>query len=99
MRRSVLVVLAQLLVAAPLAAQFEGTITMKMSNANTNGGDDMTMKVSIKGDKQATVMTMPASAGPMAGMEARMIVDPKTNVATTLMPLPPGMAQMPAAAN
>jgi hypothetical protein len=98
MRRPALVLLAQLVVAAPLAAQFEGTISMRMSNTNGQG-EDMMMKISIKGDKQASVLTMPASAGPMSGMEARMIVEPKTGVATTLMPLPPGMQQMPGAAN
>jgi hypothetical protein len=35
----------------------------------------------------------------MAGMEARTIYDPKTNTTTTLLPLPPGMGQIPALAN
>jgi hypothetical protein len=85
------------LATSPLAAQFEGTVSMKLSN--TGNGGDMTVKVVEKGGKQATIVMLPSSAGPMAGMEMRMIYDPQTNTATTLMPLPPGMSQMPALAN
>jgi hypothetical protein len=42
---------------------------------------------------------MPASAGPMGGMEMRMVYDPKTMTATTLMPIPAQMAQAPMFAN
>ena len=64
---------ASSLLALPLAAQFEGTISMKVSA----GAGDMMMTMSLKGDQQSTVMTLPASAGPMAGMEARTIFDRK----------------------
>ena len=77
----------------PVAAQFEGTINMRIP-AMTAGDGDMVMKIAIKGDMQATTMQMPASAGPMAGMEMRTILDAKANTATVLMPLPPGMAAM-----
>ena len=96
MRRTALFLLAQIAAAAPLAAQFEGTITMKLSGG---GQGQMDMKMVTKGDQQATIMTMPAAAGPMAGMEMRMVYDAKTATATTLMPIPPGMSQMPAFAN
>src|SRR6478672_2918675 len=68
MRQLAPTVVLQVLVALPLAAQFEGTISMKVSA----GGGDMMMTMSLKGDQQSTVMTLPASAGPLAGMEARM---------------------------
>ena len=81
---------------APLAAQFEGTVTMKMSAAGAGAAGDMTMKVAIKNGMSATVMSMPS--GPMAGMEMRSINDGKT--VTSLIPMPPGMAaQMPGMAN
>jgi hypothetical protein len=97
MRRFTMLVLAQLAAAAPLAAQFEGTVTMKVSGLGQSG--DITMKTLIKGDQQATLMTIPASAGPMAGMEMRMVYDTKTMTATSLMPIPPQMAQAPMFAN
>jgi hypothetical protein len=98
MRRVALVILAQVISAAPLSAQFEGTVTARAMNLNA-AGEAMTMKMFIKGAKQATVITMPASAGPMAGLEMRMIIDAQSNTSTTLMPIPPMMQQMPAAAN
>lgn len=98
MRRFVALTLFGLVAATPLAAQFEGTITMQMTPATNNSGP-ITMKIAVKGDRSATVITLPASSGPMAGMEMRSIYDPKTNTMTALMPLPPGMAAMPAMAN
>ena len=95
MRQLAPTVVLQVLLALPLAAQFEGTISMKVSA----GGGDMMMTMSLKGDQQSTVMTLPASAGPMAGMEARTIFDPKTNTTTALLPVPPGLGQIPALAN
>jgi hypothetical protein len=44
-------------------------------------------------------MSMPSSAGPMAGMEVRSIYDPKANTMTTLMPMIAGMANLPGMAN
>jgi hypothetical protein len=97
MRRTALFLLAQIAVAAPLAAQqFEGTVNMKIMGGPQG---QMDMKMVTKGDMQATIMTMPAAAGPMAGMEMRMVYDPKTATATTLMPIPAAMSQMPAFAN
>lgn len=89
-----LVMLVSGIPVAPLAAQFEGTINMRIPALAGAGDGDMTMKIAIKGDMQATTMQMPASAGPMAGMEMRTILDAKANTATVLMPLPPGMAAM-----
>ncbi len=97
MRRFMAATLLGLAIAGPAAAQFEGTITMKM--ATPAAGGDMTMKIAMKGNKSATLMTMPASAGPMAGMEMRSIYDPTTNTMTTLMPMLPQMAAMPGMAN
>src|SRR6476646_8418354 len=66
MRRLLASVLLPLAAAAPLAAQFEGTVHMKMSGNSANA-EGMTMRVAIKGDQQVTIMTLPATAGPMAG--------------------------------
>lgn len=75
--------------ALPIGAQgFEGTMTVKM--VTPEGGIDA--KYTMKGDKMAMTMALPASTGPMAGMEARMLVDPATQSTTILMPLPAGMA-------
>src|SRR5207253_7478817 len=93
MRRSIALTLIGLVAATPLAAQFEGTVTMKMSGQGPNGSTgEMTMKVATKNGKTATIMTMPTTTGPMAGMEMRSIYDPATHTSTTLMPLPPGMS-------
>jgi len=97
MRRFTMLVLAQLAAAAPLAAQFEGTVTMKVTGVGQAG--DISMKMLVKGDQQATLLTMPASAGPMGGLEMRMVYDPKTMTATSLMPIPAQMAQAPMFAN
>src|SRR3954463_1050675 len=97
MRRTALVLLIQLAAAAPVAAQFEGTVSMKVSG--TGAGGDIEMKMLLKGDQQATLMTMPPAAGPMAGSEMRMIFDPKTLTATTLLPVSPVMQQSPMFAN
>ncbi len=94
MRRMMLLMLVSCIPALPLAAQFEGTINMKIPAMAGTGDGDMTMKIAIKGDRQVSVMQMPASAGPMAGMEMRTILDAKANTATVLMPLPSGMAAM-----
>jgi hypothetical protein len=94
MRRALTALLISAFAAAPLAAQFEGTINMKLSNYDGANVDGMTVKIVVKGDKQATIMKMPASAGPMAGLEMRSILDPKTNTVTTLVPLPPSMSAM-----
>lgn len=96
MRRMVASVLPLLsvAVAAPLAAQqFEGTVHMKMTG-NGPAAEGMMMRVAIKGDQQVTIMTLPATAGPMAGQEVRAIMDPKAQTVTTLMPMPPGMGAM-----
>ncbi|MGE5730595.1 MAG: DUF4412 domain-containing protein [Gemmatimonas sp.] len=99
MRRIVALVLVSLMPAAPAAAQFEGTVHMKMSGSGSAAAEGMTMRIAIKGDRQATIMAMPPSAGPMAGMEMRSIIDGKANTMTTLMPMPPGMPAMPGMAD
>src|SRR5689334_10817801 len=93
MRRVVTTVLTCFLSAAPLAAQFEGTIHMRLRDVD--GKTDMPdVKMAMKGDLQSTIITLPASAGPMAGLEMRSIYDVKANTITMLMPMPPGMPMM-----
>ena len=99
MRRFSMLVLVQLAAAAPLAAQFEGTISMKVSGVGNQNMGDITMKMMVKGNQQATLVTLPASAGPMGGMEMRMVYDPSTMTATSLMPIPAMLAQSPMFAN
>jgi hypothetical protein len=94
MRRVAVLMLVCAIPSAPLAAQFEGTIHMKMSSADGRS-EPMTMTMVMKGDKEVSIMSMPASAGPMAGMEMRSIYDATTNTLTALMPMPPGMPAMP----
>jgi hypothetical protein len=92
MRASVLLLFA-LLPAAPLAAQFEGTITMKMSSPEM-GNEAVEAKYYIKGDQFAMGMIAPASAGPMAGQEIRMLFNPAAQKMTMLMPVAGEMAAM-----
>ncbi|MEO7083041.1 MAG: DUF4412 domain-containing protein [Gemmatimonadaceae bacterium] len=99
MRRIVALSLFGLVAATPLAAQFEGTVNMKMSAPTGGGTGEINMKISVKGDRSATVMSMPASSGPMAGMEIHSIFDPKANTMTTLMPMIAGMANIPGMQN
>jgi hypothetical protein len=98
MRRSIAVTLIGLLAATPVGAQFEGTVTMKMSSKE-GSNEDMTVKMAMKGGKTVTMMTMPASAGPMGGGEMRSIFDPSAHTSTILMPIPPEMASVPQLAN
>ena len=99
MRGFSMLVLIQLTAAAPLAAQFEGTISMKVSGVGNQNMGDITMKMMVKGNQQATLVTLPASAGPMGGVEMRMVYDPSTMTATSLMPIPAMLAQSPMFAN
>jgi hypothetical protein len=100
MRRFSMLVLVQLAAAAPLAAQFEGTVSMRVSGGATQSvGGDISMKMMVKGDQQATILTLPNNGGPMAGAEMRMVYDPKTMTATSLMPIPAQLAQVPMFAN
>ncbi len=81
-----------LLLALPLGAQgFEGTMSMRVGAPD---GTQMDVKYMIKGDKMGMTMTAPASTGPMAGAEIRMIIDQGAKTATMLMPAPAGMANM-----
>ena len=94
MRRILASVLLPLAAAAPLAAQqFEGTVNMKMTG-NAGNAEGTALRVAIKGDQQVTIVTLPATAGPMAGAEVRSIMDPKAQTMTTLMPMAPGMGAM-----
>jgi len=100
MRAAIAVTLFGLLSAAPLAAQFQGTVTMHVTpDAGRRSTGDVTLKIAVKGDRSATVVTLPESAGPMAGMEVRSIYDGKTNTMTSLVPIPPQMASVPMFAN
>lgn len=95
MRRT-LSALLPIFLALPLGAQaFEGTINMRMTSQESP--DPITTTMHIKGDLMAMVMTFPASAGPMAGIEARMILDQGAKKMTMLMPMPPGIPAMPGA--
>lgn len=94
MRRMLVSLLLPLAASAPLAAQqFEGTVNMKLAGATSNP-EGVTLRIAIKGDQQATMMSLPATAGPMAGMEVRSILDAKAQMMTTLIPMPPGMGAM-----
>lgn len=95
MRRT-LSALLPIFLALPLGAQaFEGTINMRMTSPESP--DPIATTMHIKGDLMAMVMTFPASAGPMAGIEARMILDQGAKKMTMLMPMPPGIPAMPGA--
>jgi hypothetical protein len=77
-----------LALALPLGAQgFEGTVAMRMSSPQ----GEISAKYQFKGDKLAMVMIAPASSGPMAGAEIRMIMDPAAKTMTMLAPMPAGM--------
>ncbi len=76
--------------AAPVAAQgFEGTVSINIPKAD---GSINTMKYLVKGDQAAVIMTAPASMGPMAGAEIRIIIDTKAGKTTMLIPLSGDMA-------
>lgn len=88
--RQAMLLLALPLLAAPVAAQdFEGMIAMKMTSKEMT--EPVAMKMYVAGSRQAMVMNMPAAAGPMAGKEMRMVINPATGKLTMLMPAPPGM--------
>lgn len=85
-----------LLAAAPLAAQdWQGSVAMTLTSPEM-GRDPITMVMHRRGTRIANVMTMPASAGPMAGQETRMIIDEGSRKMTMLTPLAPGMMIPPA---
>lgn len=84
--------LLPLLLALPLGAQgFEGTMTMQVGAPD---GTPMEVKYMIKGEKMGMTATAPASAGPLAGAEIRMIIDPSAKTVTMLMPAMAGMANL-----
>lgn len=96
MRRLATLLAAPILLTAPVAAQdFTGKIVMKISGGEMKESMDMTLYLAES--KQAIVMLAPADAGPMAGQEIRMVIDPAAGKLTTLMPMPPGMGGMPGA--
>lgn len=79
-----------LLLALPVGAQgFEGTMTMRVGAPD---GTMMDVKYMIKGEKMGFTMIAPASAGPAAGAEIRMVMDPAAKTMTMLMPIPAAMA-------
>lgn len=91
MRASLLLVL--LLATSPLAAQFEGTIAMTLSTGEA-GAEAIAMQYHVRGEQVAIVMIAPQSAGPMAGSEMRMLVDPGQQKLTTLVPVSGQLAAM-----
>ncbi|MBP9897852.1 MAG: DUF4412 domain-containing protein [Gemmatimonadales bacterium] len=81
--------LLPLALALPMGAQgFEGTMSMRVGAPD---GTMMDVKYMIKGDKMGMTATAPASAGPLAGSEVRMIIDQSAKTMTMMMPLPAGM--------
>lgn len=92
MRRA-LAVLLPLAFVVPLGAQgFEGTVVMRMTPGSDPNPVMTTMQ--IKGSMVAMTVTLPASAGPAAGVEAHMIFDQTSQKMTMLMPMPPGVPGM-----
>src|SRR5690606_8417305 len=92
MRTATLFLLA-LLPAAPLAAQFEGTITMKMSDP-AMGTESIQAYYDSTGVRLAMGMTAPASAAPLAAQEFRMLFNPSAQKMTMLMTVAGEMAAM-----
>jgi hypothetical protein len=72
-----------LAVAPPAAAQFEGTVTMRMSVPNAG---PMEVKVHHADGKQA--MVMQGGAGMMANAEMRMVLNVAENRVTTFVSMP-----------
>lgn len=91
MRTALLPLLLPLLATAPLAAQFEGTIAM---TAAESGTEPIALQYHVQKGRVAIVMIAPAAAGPMAGAEVRMLVDPDQQKMTMLMPVSGQMAAM-----
>jgi hypothetical protein len=93
MRRTLLA-LVPLLLVGPLSAQgFEGTIAMRMTM--TGNAEPITTTMYIKGAVMGMAMTLPSSAGPLAGQQARMVLNRNTMKMTTLLPAPPGVPLPP----
>ncbi len=84
--------LLPLALALPLGAQaFEGTMAMRVGAPD---GTQMDVKYMIKGEKMGMTMIAPASTGPLAGAEIRMVIDQTAKTMTMLMPVPAAMAAM-----
>lgn len=88
MRRFALLSLVLSAGALPLAAQFEGTIVMKM-DAN---GKPETMTWYVRHDQLAMSMAM-SQADPHATGEFRMVIDQAHHTSTMLIPMTPEMAK------
>ena len=85
--------LLPVLAAAPLGAQqFEGSLNVRIRGDNSTETLDGVM--TSKGNRTAIVFTAPASAGPMAGRDVKVIVDIDAKLATMLAANPPGMPAM-----
>ncbi len=81
--------LLPLVLTLPLGAQsFEGSMSMRVGAPD---GTAMDVTYLIKGDKMGMTLTAPASSGPLAGNEIRMIIDQNAKTMTMLMPVPAGM--------
>jgi len=90
MRRLLLCALSSVSFVLPLSAQqFEGTLTVRIGGPGGTGS--MITRMTTKGDKVLTVMTLPGAAG----QELRMITDNHAHTLTTLTPFPPGMVLPP----
>lgn len=79
------------LITAPLSAQFEGTIAMTAADL---GSEPVSIQYHVQKGRAAIVMVAPPSAGPMAGSEMRMLMDPGQQKMTILMPVSGQMAAM-----
>jgi len=85
-----MLMVVSLLGVGPMSAQaFEGVISTKLSPES----DVVEANMSVKGPMMATTVTMPS--GPMAGQEARMIMNNSTGKMTMLLQLPAGMGNIP----
>ncbi len=88
-----LLLLASVIGVSPLAAQFEGVIHVRVRGA-AGSNTAMNAAMSVKGDQSVMTLKMPASAGPLAGSDIRVIADPGAGTTTMLLPMPPGMPAM-----
>lgn len=90
MRRFFLCALPLVSLVLPLRSQqFEGTLTVRIGGPGGTGS--MLTRMTTKGDKVLTVMTLPGTPP----QELRMITDNHAHTLTTLTPFPPGMVLPP----
>ncbi|HEX3927118.1 MAG TPA: DUF4412 domain-containing protein [Gemmatimonadales bacterium] len=92
MRSTALVLLLPLLAAAPLAAQFEGTLVMKVSSKDSKTGD-VNISIAVKDHMSAMTADIPS---PQGAIQIHTITDNTAGTTTMLLPLTGQMASMAA---